>query len=207
MSEPAKTPKKIDLVEIAKKKRHVALVEKVSKGISLNGQELRELQQFERGDAPPGTARTEEEVARHFGVSTRTVQYWKKDAMPVCPDGTYDLEAISEWRLTKIQERSPDSSDRAKWESEYRKNKALMAEIQLKKELGQLVTRDEVEEGRVRRILTIKKALLSLPPRLAPQVVNVDVKTAEAIIRKRIEEIISDFARGGEGLTEAAAAG
>lgn len=197
--EPVK--KKFDVVEIAKKKRHAFLLEKLQKS-SLTKSELDELKQLERADLPAGVVEAQEDVARTFGVTDRTIRNWIQQGMPVREGGGYDLAEIYRWKLEKDGE--GEGNQKHHWETHYRQYKALLAEIDYRKALGELVTKDEVEQGRVQRVMTIKKALLGLPARLAPQVVNLEVKKAEEIIRLRIEEIISDFSRGGDGSNNSA---
>jgi hypothetical protein len=119
--------------------------------------------------------------------------------MPRTEDGLYDLTEIQAWRLAKDVSRSEKSEQDRRWESKYREMKALLTELEYRKRAGQLVEVAEVEQGRVQRVLAVKKALLALPRRLAPQVVGLDVRAAEAIINKRVMEIITDFASGGDG--------
>lgn len=196
MNEPEK--KKFDVVEIAKKKRHAYLLEKLQKS-SLTKSELEELKQLEHTELPAGVVESQKDVAKTFGVSVRTIRNWVKSGMPARKEGGYDLSEVYRWKLEKEGESGEQGNQKHHWEIHYRQYKALLAEIEYRKALGELVTREEVEEGRVQRILTVKKALLGLPARLAPQVVNLDIKKAEEIIRIRIEEIINDFSRGGDG--------
>lgn len=198
MDEEKKDAKKPSLFEIATKTRYLALVEKLQRGKPLSRSELSELKRFETSDLPDGVVETVVQVGKTFGVSERTVYNWLRNGMPVTESGHYDIDAIYAWKI----EREADGKDvglRQKWETHFRQYKALTAEIEYRRKLGELVTKDEMEQGRVQRILIIKKALLGLPARLAPQVVNLEIKKAEEIIRIRIEEIISDFARGGDG--------
>lgn len=196
-AEPEK--KKFDIVEIAKKKRHAYLLEKLQKS-SLTKSELEELKQLEHTELPAGVVESQKDVAKTFGVSVRTIRNWTKHGMPVRKEGGYDLSEIYRWKLDKDGEGGEEGKQKHHWETHYRQYKALLAEIDYRKALGELVTREEVEEGRVQRILTVKKALLGLPDRLAPQVVNLEVDKAKEIIKIRIEEIINDFARGGDGI-------
>ena len=198
MNEEKSENKKPSLFEIAKRSRYLALVEKLQRGQPLSRSELSELKRFEAADLPDGFLETVAQVSKTFGVSERTVYNWLKNGMPVTESGHYDIASIYAWKIQR-EGSGDDSGQKQKWETHFRQYRALTAEIEYRKKLGELVTREEVEEGRVLRILTIKKALLGLPDRLAPQVVNLDIKKAKEIIRIRIEEIINDFARGGDG--------
>lgn len=148
-----------------------------------------------KSDQNIGIVSTQEEVARALGVSTRTVQYWCRDGMPVKPDGKYDLLEVQAWRLTKNNKTSESDKTKEQWESKYREYKALLAEIEYKKINGELLDKNEVEEGRVKRIMEVKRKLLGLPKKVAPQLVGLEIHKIEAILDLRIKEVINDFAR------------
>lgn len=141
------------------------------------------------------TVKTQTEVAAFFNVSLRQVQNWIKDGCPKQQaNGLYDLQKIVEWRQAKqTSKRKPLKKN--KWEEKYRRAKALLAETELKKKTGDLMDRKTVEDGRVQRILEVKRRLLALPHQLAPQVIGKDIREVEAIIETRIIEVINAFAR------------
>lgn len=200
MSSPE--PKTENAVEQAKLRRHEALLEKVKKQVPLTAGEMVELERFEGSKSlPAGVVRTEREVAAFFAVSTRTVQNWKRDGMPMLPGETYNLEQVAAWREENIQskkgKRAEDGTD---WQQEMLKIKTLRAQLDYDRERGLLVSIEDVNRQRVEKIQTVKKALLALPSRLAPQIVGLPVLESEAVIKARIEEIIRDFAAGGVGI-------
>lgn len=200
MVEANKTDKNPNLVEMAKKKRHIFLIEKLQKGKTLTPKELKELAAFESGPNSPGIVPTQEEVAEAFKVSVRTVAYWARDGMPVTEDEQYDIREITAWRMMLQgrggKKKNPDTGDpdTVDWETEYRKFKALLIEIDYEKALGDVIPREDVEKGRVARILAVKRALIALPRALAPQLIGSDPREIEAIIMDRIREVISKFA-------------
>ena len=194
---------KPNIFEVAKKKRHIHLLQKIQQGGTLSAGELRELQKLEGVELPVGTVETQEQVAKAFKVAVRTVQRWIREGMPKTPEGFYDIIEVQAWRIMKkTHGQATTDSDKEKWDTKFRQMKALLAEMEYKKRLGELMTREEVEEGRVRRILVVKRALLSLPNYLAPQVVNLDIHKAKEIIRIRIVSIINDFEEGGDGIID-----
>lgn len=197
-------PKQIkpNILEVAKKKRHIHLFQKIQQGGTLSAGELRELQKLESTELPVGLVETQEQVAKAFKVTLRTVQRWIREGMPKTSEGFYDIIEVQAWRLLRNNHGIATDTDKEKWDTKFRQMRALLAEMEYKKCLGELVSRDEVEEGRVQRILTVKTALLALPRYLAPQVVNLEIHKAEQVIRLRIEEIINDFARGGDGIID-----
>lgn len=196
MTDQTQIKNKPNVLEIARKKRHIHLLQKIQAGQTLSGGELRELQKLEGTELPAGVVDTQEQVSKAFKVSVRTVQNWVRDGMPKTPEGFYDITEVQAWRLLKNNQVAGSDTDKEKWDTKFRQMKALLAEMEYKKRLGELVTLEEVEEGRVQRILAVKKALLSLPRRVAPQVVGLDVRTAQTVLEKRINEIIDNFAKG-----------
>jgi len=141
--------------------------------------------------------RTQLEVARAFGVTTRTVQYWLRDGCPRVGDN-YDLLAVERWRLEQQERRqgtsAPDADSKEFWEKEYRKARTQLTELQLKQRTGELLSRDDVAAGRNQRILVIKRALLGLPARTIPALQGLEPRQQETLLADRIEEIIKEFA-------------
>lgn len=186
--------RKLDILEVATKKRHLALLEKVQRGKALTGAEMRDLKRLEGpADLSAGQVTSLEAVANAFKVSLRSAQRWASEGMPVSSEGVYDLIEIQAWRHTKSE---ISSSDNKSWETAYRKFKALLAEIEYQKRIGDLVPREEVEAGMIDRITAVKMQFLALPQRLAPQLDGLDVNEREALLTDRIEEIIQEFADG-----------
>jgi phage terminase Nu1 subunit (DNA packaging protein) len=188
---------KPNILELAKKKRHIYLLQKIQQGGTLSSGELRELQKLEGTELPAGVVDTQEQVAKAFRVTLRTVQRWIREGMPKTSEGFYDVIEVQAWRILRGgRNQQATDTDKEKWDTKFRQMRALLAEMEYKKRLGELITREEVEQGRVQRILAVKKALLSLPRRVAPQVVSLDVRSVQTVLEKRIHEIIDNFARG-----------
>lgn len=188
------TESKPNIVEIAKKKRHLYLYEKLHSGTPLTPAELRELEKFEEVDSATGIVETKEKVAKALKVSVRTVYYWEKDGMPVTPEGNYDLLDIKAWRMTRQRHKDLSETEKDKWDIAYRRNKALLLEMEYQKALGELISKDEVEQGRVARILLVKREFLALPQKLAPLLAMKEPREIYTILHEAICEIIDDFA-------------
>lgn len=189
--------KKLDVVEIAKKKRHLALLGKVQDGKALTASEMRELERFNKDPLPAGQVETLGHVAKAFGVSQRTVHRWVSEGMPRAEEGGYDIVEIQAWRSMRGAQHKDDGEDeKTQWDIKYRQMKALLAEIEYKKRIGDLIPKEEVEAGMIYEITAIKMQFLSLPQRLAPQLEGLDVGARAALINDRIQEIIKGFADG-----------
>lgn len=183
------------LVEVARKKRQIHLLDKLQKGKPLSTSEIRELEQFEGGNLDPGIVRTQGEVAKALRVDRRTVERWVDEGMPREPGGYYNLIDIQAWRQVKKEKGDdPDEKEKTKWDIKYREYKARLAEFELKKAYGQVLSREVVEAGRIARILAVKTALWALPKVAAPVVVNMEPREAEAYLRERVKEIFFQFA-------------
>ena len=139
--------------------------------------------------------------ARTMNVTDRTVRNWiLRDGMPVNPDGTVNPLEAKAWKAMQEETREQKGQDsdgkgREHWELEYRKAKALLADIELKKKTGELLEKKSVEEKTIFKILAVKSALLSLPKFLPPQLEGLDRAGIADVLRLRIEEIINDFAK------------
>lgn len=186
------TDKKQNLAEIARKKRHLYLIEKMQSRKPLTAQEIAELEQFEAEPLGPAIVKTMEEVAKVMDVAYRTVQRWKKDGMPTTKEGFYDLDEIKAW----YEQRNADQTDeRSYWNAKILKYKATLLEFEVKKATSELMPREEVERGRIARIIAVKRSFLALPTRMAPVLAMKEPREIEAELYQAIIEIIEEFAR------------
>lgn len=189
-----------DIISIAQKNRHLFLLERVKSG-NISKSQIKELKNLESATDSEfnkniSTAHTQEAVARSLGVSTRTVQYWARDGMPVNSDGTYDILKIQEWRMKKQGHgKKSDLSKKDQADLRFRTAKANLAEMDYKKKMGQLLDKDDVEAGRVERVIVLKKKLLDMPRQLAPQLVGQEIVKIEEILNLRIREAIEEFSQ------------
>lgn len=198
-----KKPNQENLIEMAKKRRHLHLVEKLARGKAstpaLKKAEIRELEEFEKGPGKPGIVDTQEKVARAFGVTTRSVEHWVRDGMPVTPKGEYDLIEIRNWREFRKQRGSSKNKSKNMldhWEAEYREWKAKKMRVEYMEMMGKLIPREAVEKDLIRISLSLKRAFLSLPRTVASQLEGLDPREIDVILTKRIRDIISMFATG-----------
>lgn len=197
-----------NLAEIARKKRYLHLIEKLHGGRPLSKQEIKELEDFESEPLGDTVVKTIEEVAKIMEVNWRTVYRWKRDGMPVTKDGFYDLEEIKKWHEEKSGNADGQETEgKAYWDEKIRKYKATLLEIEIKKVTGDLLPRDEVEKGRIARIVVVKRALLALPTRMAPILAMKEPREIEAELYEAIIEILEEFAGVRNGNKEERDAG
>ncbi len=184
-------PKKTDLKELARKKRHIYLVEKLQRGQPLSKKEIDELGEFEnepKQHDKPWIVDTQKEVAQAIGVSVRRIRYMKRAGMPVEDDGRYNVVLIERWR-----HRHTGPND--KWESKNKELKYRMAELKFKQMAGELISREEVENGRVERIMAVKSAMFQLPRSVAVMLANIrNPREIETYLTEKMREICNTFA-------------
>lgn len=189
---------------------------KLERGKPLTGAEARRLEDYRRRyeglageNLPEHIARNYEEVAAHFGRTKRSIVNWGKKGMPALPSGYYDLEAIAQWAFREglIPEipgasSSPDPEagglGKAHYEIELRRLQAELKRIELDKEMGKLIPLEEVEAGRVARVMAIKRGLLAVPRAMAPQLVGLEAREIEALLQEKVRELIGRFAGGSD---------
>jgi len=190
----AEQNKNQNLAEIARKKRYLHLIEKLHSGTALSKQEIKELEDFETEPLGDTTVKTIEEVAKIMEVNWRTVYRWKREGMPVTKDGYYDLEEIKRWYDGRSGTIDEETEGKIYWETKLRKYKASLLELELKRVTGELMPREEVEKGRIARIIAVKRAFLALPTRLAPVLAMKEPREIEVDLYEAISEIIDEFA-------------
>lgn len=190
---------KPDLVDMAKKRRHLHLLEKLAKGKSdtpaLSKSEIKELTSYELPPGSPAVVDTQEKVAKAFSVAVRTVQRWEREGMPITKKGDYDLTEIQAWRFIHRNRKQTKKEGKTNWEEEYRMWKAKEFQLKFLKLKGDLIPQKDVEAAFVQRIITVKRSLLALPRALAPQLTGLSTRELEVSLRSYIEEIIKNFSK------------
>ena len=193
---------KKSIAELAKKKRQLYLYNKLQSGKALSVSEIKEVEAFEASPLSPGVVRTQAEVAQALGVDKRTVERWAGQGMPVTSKGNYDLMDIKAWRMTRQRYRNLAETEKDKWDIEYRKNKALLMQIEYEKISGQLISKEEVQKGRIARIIAVKRSFLALPTRLAGVLAMKEPQEIESILYEAIVEIMDEFAGVRKGIDD-----
>ena len=188
-----------EVIEIAKKKRHLHLIAKLQEGKSLAKSELKELEIFEQGGVKTGCVENREKVAAAFGVSKRQVERWVKiENFPVMPDGTYNLLHIKQWHENRKKKKPVDISEESieYWELQVKKATAQLKQTELARLKGQLISADEVEQGRVQRVISLKNSFLGLGRSLAALLEGLEPTEIQAHIDDRVTYILNEYAGG-----------
>jgi hypothetical protein len=145
-----------------------------------------------------------------MGVHRKTVQRWRKSGLPIEPDGSFNVDRIAAWRGEKPMKRSAgsagnpdgrfgdapaDVSELAYWETEFKKFRAKIHELDFLQKRGQLVERDKVEQLLVDRASYFKKTLLQMSRRLSLKIANKDAQICQKIIDDFVYELLENYSR------------
>jgi hypothetical protein len=134
-------------------------------------------------------------LARIWGVSAQAVGLWhSRDGAPRNPDGSYSLSAVIAWR-EKYLKASNESAGKEASEGRFKAAQAKLKELELKKAVGQLIDRDEVERGRVSRVMAVRSELMKLGKALAGRLAQRSPVEVQTVLEEAAREIIENFAR------------
>ncbi len=149
------------------------------------------------GISAEGTVQTQEALAELLGVTRQSIIRWKKDGMPVEVDGSYDPIKVLAWKsdLFDDDDDGPEGSEKTKWDTNWRKFRALLAEEQYKKEIGLSIDRAEVEQLLVTRVVELKQSLLGMSRSLSPRLAHKDAEVIQAIIDEYVLELLRVYSR------------
>jgi phage terminase Nu1 subunit (DNA packaging protein) len=203
MRKNKKSQEKPDIVNMARKQRHIHLIEKMRKK-PLSKAEITELAKYEKENPSPGVVETKVQVGSAFDVTPRTVTNWMQQGMPIRQDGRYNLLDIKSW-LTEREARAkakitpPNKNNHENYgDVDLRKVKAQAEKIELEnaKTRGELISREIAEQTLREMVVSVKRQFLALPKQIAPQLETIPAIEIEQILTERIEEIIAGFAKG-----------
>lgn len=188
------TEEKQNLAEIARKKRHLYLIQKLNTG-QLTKREIKELEEFEKGEEKKVIVKTFEELAEVMNVSQRTLFRWKREGMPITKEGYYDLEKIAEWYKTKVGFIPADEGEgKFYWQETILKCKARLLEMEVAKAQAELMPRKEIEQGWAMQVAAVRAEFTALPDRIAPRLAMKEPREIKTLLLEAIIEITDEFA-------------
>lgn len=159
----------------------------------------------------------QQEVAERLGVSPRHVRRLHDEGMPREPDMRYRWDAVLSWYVDRKQQEEVErvaggqgvEYDEARTRREFAR--ARMAEIELQKEEGRIVTREAHDQAHGEMLDVLRTNLLNMPGRWATDLTGHDSpRQVEAILRRAVGELLDHLSgpvadaleQGGEGLPE-----
>ena len=133
------------------------------------------------------------DVGRFFGLSRQAVAQWS--GCPKNGDGTYDLQAVIQWRESEHANKlalAKDSKATEKTATRERLNKAKACreELALARDLKLVVRRDEVTARWGQTLMTFRNILDGLPASVAPRLEGQTVPEISKILRCEINQAI-----------------
>lgn len=136
-------------------------------------------------------ARTQAELGAALDATARTVRNWIAEGMPIRDDGTFDIEAVRTWRLDRDSRRK--SKEKEQYEVKILQERLREYELKRKVQEGLLISLEEVERGRVARILAVKQDLLAMPRAMAKVLEHLDARQIEVLLKDKIHHAIRKF--------------
>jgi hypothetical protein len=145
-----------------------------------------------------------EAVAKHFGVTVRTIQLWVKQGMPKSGK-RYDLVACELWRRQRQEstgsgvepgaEGQEEGGDKAFWTRREIKARAETKELELRKLQGELVELVEVEQLFAGRAAVYKQSVLGLEPFILALLPDEERRAKAGEVRRRLREAVENITR------------
>lgn len=189
-----------NLIEIARKKRYISLVEKLQRG-TLSAKELKELEEFEKAeqnkesDVFDGTVDLGM-ISVFLEKSSRMVRRYIKQGMPVIRDASGE---ISRFKVSDVfkwfyASQNPEDGSKDYWENEYRKNRAKLSELELKQKEGELIPFADHASIVKNQIRGIKSGFLRLPKYIAPKLYQQEPRVMCEMLDAELRYIINQFA-------------
>ena len=136
------------------------------------------------------------ELAKCFGIGPNAVSAFKKAGMPH-KNGKYNLPACIQWRIARAggggETKESDSKD-GEWLEEYRKQKAKIARLELRRLRGDLVPAGDAELVIREAVGAAKASFLAMPRKLAARLVGKEPREIEAEMTDEIREILTRLA-------------
>lgn len=195
-----KTDAGSDILQMAEKKRHIYLLERMHKGKTLTKKELQELREFEsKGKKPtevkqsnPNIVSSPQKLAKALQCTTRTVRNWIGEGMPVRADKTFDIEAVRSWRNDRDNRRKTPTEEE-KINIEIKKQQLQKLKDESSARTGELISRAEVDKKNAAKVLAVKQQLLAMPRALAKALEHLEARQIEAILKDKINDAIRKF--------------
>ena len=131
------------------------------------------------------------ELAQHMGVTTVTIDTWRKNGMPVLQAGSrgvewsFDLTAVIKWHVSqKVKEAAGDApDDLAQIEKRTASAKMQSAELALAKAKGEVAPIRDFERAQAKVFAEIRSNVLNVTQRVVIQLLG---ETDEATFKSKL---------------------
>ena len=139
---------------------------------------------------------TGSQLARIYGVTTGAVSHWvRRDGCPRNDDGTYSIAEVIQWREARLAVAASEVTAGGSPALERKRlAEAEMAEIKLGEQRGELIAVQEWRREQTAKIQIVKRALLSMPRRMAPLLQGLNARQIEGQLGEELRRVIAQFA-------------
>jgi hypothetical protein len=137
-------------------------------------------------------------IGAAFNMHPSNVNRWEKRGCPRNPDGkTFNLADVISWRLDELAltESTIGNEEATKWLTAFRRERALLAEIERKKAEENLLPKKDVLDIWISRIHMVKNGLLSWSGRLSGMLEYQDRKEIAKVLDCEVNDLLESFAR------------
>jgi hypothetical protein len=151
----------------------------------------------DKDSSPPAVFKTRKAAAEYAKVSIRTISNWVlNDTNNVlCNDKGYYIRASIDKFAKNDGVADGPKFQKLTAEAGYKDVKRKLAQIELDQKEGYLIPIDQVRQGRIDRIMAVKRALLVMGRKLAKQLAaENNPRKVAAVINKEARAIINGFA-------------
>jgi len=141
-------------------------------------------------------------IAERLRLTPRRIQQLNGEGLPRVTRGKYDVDAVLDWYIAHLEKRLAGESDEDSHNVSQRKHelrllaaKADLQEIELATKRRDLVSVIDVEKQMTDLVITTKALILSVPARLAADLVGEQSRVmAQAKVEKALKEALSHLA-------------
>lgn len=114
-------------------------------------------------------------------------------------DWQFDTAAVTKWREEKAAELAFCNTKDVKYEEARRRKLAAesgLLEIELQKKQGEVLPKDEIEQGLTQAYLTIKQRLRTIPERIIPQLISeTDERFGSEMLLNEIDDALLELSQ------------
>jgi len=154
------------------------------------------------------------EMADILDVSAKSVSLWQREGLPIALEtengleNQYDTGAVIRWWVAREVAKAPRTTteDGESQRDRLARVQADKIELEIAKERRQLIPAEEIEPAWIEMVAAAREALLTVPPRIAPLLAQMDGMDAmRDLLEEQIEEVLQKLASDGDRVTDQAA--
>ena len=153
------------------------------------------------GGRPPRTlpslrGLTRSQVLRGLGVSSSTLDGWRRQGLPDA-GGRYDVAEIVRWLRTRIRVQEREGREPSRALEEWRRLRASREKLAFDRETGELIDRDVVVAYAGRAVLTVRNRLNDIVRKMAARLFNAPSREwIEEQLQEEVDAICATYERG-----------